>query len=439
MRRWVLLALAAAVALLLVIGVAALAGYLLLRKQPFDVPKWQDPRSQIAPEAIDPALAVAGLSGIPDAELVRLALDTMRPDTAFAILVLSPSISDRESTGDLLLLAQRYRTNNQSAEAVTAYRLAGVLATLSPELSDAERAETSVLAGKGLAELNEYGLAELYFDQTFNVLAYSRYIQAATRRTLWQRLQEGYLAIGEREQARRSLEKSAEEVELISNPQPPLVLPVTSPPSLPEAVQQAELTRRQAAEVLANTLRERGGKAPAELIERLGQALLEEDGQRLTHYDAQLASGIQLSAQISVIRDRIAWLALKYRVALRGYGLSLVPDWEEQAEAVRVELTRAYEALYSKYHELVVALPDASQIDLAREEMLRREILDGTLGRYPNYPAVQRINELIRVTADLAKTRPRAKLWVSVQPYGGIESFILVDDRAILETGGPGS
>ena len=433
MRRWVVLVLAAAVALLLVIGIAALAGYLLMRKQPFDVPKWQDPRSQITPQAIDPALAVAGLSGIPDGELVRLALETMRPDTAFAILVLSPSMGDRESAGDLLLLAQRYRAKGQLAEAVTAYRLAGVLATLSPDLSDTERAETSALAGKGLAELNEYGLAELYFDQTFNILAHSHYIQAATRRSLWRRLQEGYLAIGEREQARHSLEKSGEEIELAANPELLPVLPVAPPPPLPEALQQVELTRRQAAEELANTLRERGGKAPAELIGRLGRALLDEDGQRLAYYESQLASGIQLSAQISVVRQRLAWLALKYRVALRGYGLSLVPDWEEQAEAVRVDLTKAYQDLYAKYHELVDALPDASQIDLAREEVLRREILDGTLGRYPNYPAVQRINELIKVTAGLVEAWPRAKLWVTVQPYGGVESFILVDDRAVLE------
>jgi hypothetical protein len=431
-RNWGLIVLAVATGLLVLVGAASLGAFFLLRKQPFDVPEWQDPLLLVNADRVDPALAVVGLGGVSDGDLSAKALAQARADTTFAILAFSPSIEDRESAGDFLLLASRYRKDNRPEHAIACFRLAGTIATLSPDLPDTVRADTFVLAGEGLADLGEFGLAQLYFDQAYNIATVSPYLQAATRRNIFQRLHQGYQVIGDRERARVSLEQSAEPFPIVTLIEAPPVLPVAEPPLLPLEVQQAEAKRWEAAQMLATALVERGGRAPPELVAALGSALIAEDQAKLPFFDSQLAATPQLSVQISVVQARINWLVVKYRVARRGYGISLVPEWETQVEAIRADLTKSYELLFALYADLIVAMPNAEQIDLATEEILRREILAGTLGRYPNYPAEQRIAQLIQATAHLVESRPGAHMRVVVLPYGGVDSFVLVDDAGFL-------
>jgi len=429
-----LIALAAATVFLVLVGVASLGAFFLLREQPFDVPEWQDPLTLVEPDRIDPALAVAGLGGVSDGDLGAKALAQARADTAYAILVFSPSIGDRESAGDFLLLANRLRGDNRSKLAGASYRLAGTIATLSPDLPDTVRADTFVLAGEGLAALEEYGLAQLFFDQAFNIAMASPYLQAATRRNVFQRLQQGYRMIGDRERARVSLEQSAKPFPMVTVAESPPILPVAEPPLVSLEVQQAEAARWEAAQALSDALVIRGGYAPPELVTSLREALIVEDQAKLPYYDSQLAATPQLSVQISVVQARINWLSVKHRVARRGYGISLVPEWELQAESIRAELTKSYELLFALYADLIVAMPNAEQIDLATEEILRRENLSGTLGRYPNYPAEQRVSQLLQATAHLVELRPGEKMRVVVLPYGGVDSFVLVDDAGFLAT-----
>jgi hypothetical protein len=427
-----LVVLAVATVLLMLVGIASLGAFFLLREQPFDVPEWQDPQTLVDPDHIDPALAVAGLGGVSDADLGAKALAQARADTAFAILVFSPSIGDRESAGDFLLLANRYRNDDRPEHAILSYRLAGTIATLSPDLPDTVRADTFVLAGEGLAELGEFGLAQLFFDQGFNIAMASPYLQGATRRNIFQRLHQGYQMIGDRERARISLERSAEPFPVVSVGEAPPVLPVAESPLVSLEVQQAEAARWEAAQALSDALVVRGGYAPPELVAALREALMVEDQAKLPYYDSQLAATPQLSVQISVVQARINWLSVKYRIARRGYGISLVPEWETQAESIRAELTKSYELLFALYADLIVAIPNADQIDLATEELLRRENLAGTLGRYPNYPAEQRVAQLLQATAHLVESRPGEKMRVVVLPYAGVDSFVLVDDAGFL-------
>ncbi len=434
MRNWVLIVLTVVAVLLVLVGVASFGAFFLLREQPFDVPEWQDPLTLVEPARIDPALAVAGLGGVSDGDLSAKALAQARADTAFAILVFSPSIGDRESAGDFLLLANRLRSDNRTELAIASYRLAGTIGTLSPELPDTVRADTFVLAGEGLAELEEYGLAQLFFDQAFNIAMASPYLQAATRRNVFQRLHQGYRMIGDRERARVSLEQSAEPFPMVTVAESPPILPVAEPPLVSLEVQQAEAARWEAAQALSDALVVRGGYAPPELVTALRETLIGEDQAKLPYYDSQLAATPQLSVQISVVQARINWLSVKHRIARRGYGISLVPEWELQAESIRAELTKSYELLFALYADLIVAMPNAEQIDLATEEILRRENLAGTLGRYPNYPAEQRISQLLQATAHLVELKPGEKMRVVVLPYGGVDSFVLVDDAGFLAT-----
>jgi hypothetical protein len=432
MRRRGLIVLIATTVLLIVVGIASLSAYFLLGSQPFEVPQWQDPLTLVNYSGIDPALAVGGLGGVADKDLVAQALTEGRTDTALAILVFSPSINDRESAGAFLLLADRYQKDGRTEQATNIYRLAGTIATLSPDLPDSGRADTFILAGEGLAGLGERGLAQLYLDQAYGVATVSTYVQPAIRRNLFQRLHKGYLAIDDRERARRSLNMSAEPFSPVAVPEPPPVLPVADVPAVPLEVQEAEAARWRAAQDLARLLSERGGRAPQEALIELANALLAEDQLRVPYYNAQLANATQLPAQISIVQARIDWLVAKYRIARGGYGISLVPEWEMQAEQIRSELTKSYELLFALYADLIVAMPDADQIELATEEALRREILAGTLGRYPNYPAQQRIAQLTQATAQLIESRPDAEMRVMVLPYAGVDSFVLVDDASFV-------
>jgi hypothetical protein len=430
MRKSLLFVLAGVTGLLVIVGVVSLAAYFSMRPQPFQVPPWSDPLTMVNNRGIDPALAIAGLGGVSDRDLVAQALTEGRADTAFAILVFSPSISDRESAGDFILLADRYQKNNQRDRAAYCFRLAGTIATLSPELPDSVRADTFILAGEGLARLGEFGLAQLYLDQAYNVATVSPYVQPAIRRMLFQRLHKGYQAIGDRERARASLDLSAEPFTAVAVAEPPPVLPVAEVPPMPLEVQQAEAARWQAAQKLTQQLVERGGRASESAVRELTTTLLNEDQLRLPTYDAQLTAATQIAAQVSIVQARINWLVTKLRIARGGYGMSLVPEWEAQAEQVRADLTKAYELLFALYAEQIVAMPDASQIEVASEEVLRREILAGTLGRYPNYPAQQRIKQLTEATTRLVQSRPGAEMRVVVLPYGGVDSFVLVDDAS---------
>jgi hypothetical protein len=121
-----------------------------------------------------------------------------------------------------------------------------------------------------------------------------------------------------------------------------------------------------------------------------------------------LAAAAQLSRKIDITIAQIEWLSTKYRVARQAYGLSLVPEWEADAEQIRADLTKTYETLFALYADLIVALPEVSQIDKATEERLRREILTGELGRYPNYPEEQRRKQLWTL-APLITTQPELR------------------------------
>jgi hypothetical protein len=112
-------------------------------------------------------------------------------------------------------------------------------------------------------------------------------------------------------------------------------------------------------------------------------------------------------------------------VARRAYGLSIVPEWEAQAEQIRANLTKTYERLYALYADLIVALPEISQIDRATEERLRREILAGELGRYPNYPEEQRQKQLVDATHQLMATQPELNIFVVIAEVNHKEMYTL--------------
>ncbi len=385
-----------------------------------------NPLDMIEVEKVDPALALASLGGVSEAEVIREAIHKARPETALSALLFEPTLTDRESASNFLSLAAAYPVPEEQAKAILCYRMAGTIAILSPTIPDTGRADIFLQAGEGLIELEENVWAKFYLDQAFIVAARSPSLQAVQRRAIFARLQKNYIAIKERALARESLNISA-------NP-PPLGPPIPTDPILPPSepvplalvVQEAEAERWMRAQELAAILVERGGKAPQEAQQALQAALIAEDRQKLSFYRTEMATTARLTKKIDITMAQIDWLSIKYKVARRAYGISLVPEWEAEAGQIRADLTKTYETLYALYADLIVALPEASQIDKATEERLRREILAGELGRYPNYPEEQRQRQLLEATAHLLETQPDIQLFVGIDTIAGQERYTLV-------------
>jgi hypothetical protein len=313
-----------------------------------------------------------------------------------------------------LRLANQYTAVGNPQKATNAFELAGIVAILAPDLSDTVRADLLLQISEGLIKIDETELAKFYLDQAFTISSRSPYLQAAHRRRIFEQLHKNYSAIEERGMARESLSFSANPPSLDLIAAPSLLLPPIETVALPEVVQDAEANRWQASQELAILLVERGGVAPQSAVNQLAEALVMEDQLKLTFLDEELNNSPQLSERINLIRTKIEWLAIKYRTARGGYGISLVPEWEVSAEQIRADLTKSYETLFALYADLVIALPEASQVNKAKEERLRLEILAGELGRYPNYPEEQRRTQLLSATEELIKTQPEANVFVGV-------------------------
>jgi hypothetical protein len=384
------------------------------------------PLRQLTTDKIDPALALASLGGVPEAEVISEAIDKARPETALAGLLFQPALSNKESAGSFLQLANAYIRQNELAKAVLSYQLASTIATLAPDMSDTVRADVFLQTGEGLLQLKEVTLAKFYLDQAFTIAAKSPYLQAAHRRSIFERLQKSYIILNERALAKQSLNLGANPPNLTLIAEEQILLPQPQPVPLPASAQAAEATRWQAAQELAIKLLESEGSASQAAVRALAEALVREDQEKLAYFAGEINNTSQLSRRTDFIFAQISWLSIKYRVARRGYGLSLVPQWEAEAEQIRADLTKSYENLFAFYADVVVALPEASQLDQATEEKLRQEILAGELGRYPNYPKEQRQKQLSDITNQLISTQPEANLFVGTSTVNNEQMFTLI-------------
>ncbi len=390
-------------------------------------------RSPLDTDQIDPALALASLGGVPESDIISEAIEKERAETALAATLFHPTLSDADSAGSFLLLAPIYTERGEREKGLFCYRLAGLIATLSPELTNTARTDLFFQVSQGLTQLNEPELAKFYLDQAFIIALRSPFLQTVHRRTIFEQLQRGYIALGERELARRSLDLSANppDIEFVSTAG--AILPAGAPVILPEAVQAAEANRWLRAQELAALLVERGGTAPPAAYEALRTALIDEDREKLQFYDAELDRENQIGKRIDLAMAKVAWLSTKHRIARQGFGLSLVPEWETQAEPIRADLTKAYEVLYAAYADLIITLPTATQVEVATAEKLRREVLAGELGRYPNYPELQRQKQLLEAMEQLMVSQPELNVFIGARPVGEREMFTFISPTAISE------
>ena len=422
----------AVVVLILIVGLATFSFLTLPEEPPPPVETFDNPVVAVSPDEVDPALAISLLAGVALDDVIEQAINKARPGTALATIISSPDLSAKEAAGSLLLLGDKFGQREESALAILSYQLAGTMATLSPDLSDTLRADIFLQAGIGLTRLERPILAKIYLDQANLVVGESPYLQAAYRQDVFSGLNRAYLALGLKAEARQSLERSLDPPNLGALPERPLVLPAKQEIALPIQVQEAEARRWRAAQFVVKDLVERGGIVQPEALEALQVALLAEDEAKSIYFAEAVQAEAQLSGKVNIVQAKIAWQSIKYRIAKGEFGLSLVPQWEASVDQIKADLTVGHEELYRLYGDIIVAIPIAEDIDRATEESLRRQVLAGQLGHYPDYPAEPLKMQLLEASARLIETQPSTELRVSYLSVDSTDYYTLISDRDVI-------
>jgi hypothetical protein len=422
---WILLAV---VGLLLVVAVASVIVFGLLRQQP-QVSGWQDPIIAILPWDVAADLALYPLAGAAELDTVDAAIDNGDLETAYAALVFGMDLSDTQRIGRLILLGERFAAAENPERADLAYQQIVDTAVLSPALNDPTRADALLASGRGWAALGENDRALEVYDQVYLIAVQSPFLQMANRRDLLSALETAYRDLGANQRGEDS-RGAIIELDQQTTPHPPV-----SPGEVPDLLRgdavisspevgALEDARRQAAYELLDPL-SAGSDPPADLMASLAQTLQAEDAAKLALYQQELESTTQPNRRISVNQQLVRWLMLKYKVSSGGFGISLVPEWEEGLPEIQSELSKAWEGMWFDYEDLVTSLPDASLIGPGSYAVRRQVLLDGRLGRYPNYPAEQLADKMQDAVQNLIPLQTVDQLYVDSWREDGEFTFFL--------------
>lgn len=435
---WILLGLAA---LLIVVAVGAVAGYLLLRDRPAQpAAAWQDPITGLIPDKIAPEIALYPLAGASDRDTIDLALDEGQLYTAYATLLYTLDLPDTQRIGRLLDLAGRFQQAEDRSMAGLIYQQAYDLAVLSPETSDPQRGDALLSIGRGWAAVEQDEQAMVAYDQAYVVALGSPFLQTAFRRELLTSLTTACQEIGREQEAAQCRQQLAE---MDQRTQPPIPAMAEDPiglfgshdPVSSEQIGSLEETRRQAALAVLKAIAE--GRDPGQGEGgTLAQALQAEDEAKLALYNQELQATTQPGRRANIHWAQVHWLMTKAKIAAQGFGYSLVPAWEEQSAAIRSELSKAYEALRFDYEDIVTSLPEAALMEPGRYEVWRWLLLAGRQGQYANFPEEQLAGKLQETVGKLIAAGAEAPLYVDVRSDEQGLHYFLSPAPAYGETAG---
>jgi len=403
--------------LLVIVGVASGGAYVYLRLSGSS--NSSSPVEQLVSAKVEPSLALATLADVGDVEVVNSALEQGELETAYVTILFSTQLTDKERVGNLLLLGQEYEAAGDRPRAQACYQHASLISTMGPTLSDFGRASNFIQIGESFADWGNREKALFNYDQGFALALHSPFIKDPHKADILGRLAEEYDSIGEREKAAESrvlqaevlytTEESETAPEVI--PDQPIANFLTQIPA-PDAAMVASYEDRRVEIVreLLDFLQDspNGEAVPEELALEATQAFVNEDKARSTAYEDELDSASSMVLRIGVAEARVDWLLIKYRMALGAYGLQLVPAWSDDVEEIAAELAEAHGELHGIYGEQIATFGDETAKDRAWYDVLRLEMMRGSLGLYPNYPEAELISELTEVTGRLVEAGDRS-------------------------------
>lgn len=401
-----------AAALLFCFGVGALGlNFLGPRAPAIDTTKWIAPQDQVETKNIDPASALGILAGTSDVGSVDDALAAGDFEGAFAQIAYSTEFSDANRLGTLLLLGNRYAQGKQTAKAVWMYEYAVFLTLVSPLPSDLTRAQTLLEASQGLKSLGMEANSRAALDQAYLIAQYSFSLPRDTRADLLEQISRVYRAYGAAKLADQARSQAAETSTLanedsVNISRRPFRISVTVPPESTEIKSKLDV-RIGAARELVDALNlnppQSEADMPADLIRALGDALYDEDGTRADFYISEYDAAADASSQLGVLREKLRWLSLKYRVARLGFGLELVPEWQEDVAGIKQEMNDTYAEYFAITEQQANGLEKTDEASRSTEDVLRNALLAGRWGLYSEYDETDlraRLDEISQALRD---------------------------------------
>ncbi|MCL4395206.1 MAG: hypothetical protein M1482_10465 [Chloroflexi bacterium] len=365
-------------------GVSILGAAILYH--PADVPgafDWTPPLQQVDDKALAPATIVLPLTGAQASAALSAAFDNANIENAYALVAYDPTLTDPARIGALLQLGSQYKTARLTRKAANCYQEAALLATLSPAVSDPAREDTYLQAGSALHDLGAADAARMVADQAYLVAQNSPAIQPQPRARLLGQIAEAYAALGATSLASQARSKADDALTTTTPAQDtdarvPFTPKVGALPASP-AVDGVKAARVAAAQQLADDLTNAPPKTaadwPQDSVAQLRSALEDEDAARQTYYDQEIAQATDPAVQLALWQDRVAWLAVKYRVARGAFGIDLVPDWSKDAATIATDWGDALTSMYSLEATQAAALSNPQDAQKADEEVIRRQLI----------------------------------------------------------------
>ncbi|MEP7198717.1 MAG: hypothetical protein ABI874_02760 [Chloroflexota bacterium] len=438
-RGWMVALIGFGAACMFLIGLVFAGGlFLITQQKPAAIvyPTWQDP-TKADKLKIDPVLSIAGLAVSPsaardtnDLTVTSAMLTRGEVDSAFVAAIYATNLSDRQRLAQLQTVGERYAAAEKTAQAKLTYQAVMDIVALSPSLSDFERTEALAQAATSLYNVKERNLAGLALDNGRDIALQSPFLKDASRVVLLGKLLRAAQQGDDSTRIKKLNTDRSNFVDTDPNPtapaEPPDPLPAIDAPPKNDAVTTAQNKRMAVAQKIAQ-LADSGAQIPDELISQLSDALFAEDDQRARVYNAPTPQ-LTLAQKVALARSQVDWLTIKYRVARKAYGVSVVADWEDAVSDLQSDLAKAYEKLTLLRTEQTVGLPKTNDIDLAQMNLVRRQLLAGRLGLYPNFPEDDLVEQLNNLTDKLIGSQPNATLRLKVEKNVDHYFYHLVND-----------
>ena len=382
-RPWIEVTLITGFVFSLLIGVGALAA-LLVSSRGEKTSLTASAFETINPEQIVPQLALAQLAGDPASALAYQAAAAGELETAKAIALTATELPGPQRLTLLMRIGDGFLANGQMSDTALLLTLARAVAVLDPTLGGSERSTALIQIAEGFFDAGEESAAQDAAVQAMRVAEQTPGLLPAHRSNLYENLRPVARKLDDPE--------FAQEIgELARNPyfEPAGVLVEPRLASLESAadddagVQAAKSVRQQAARLLADRIALTGGVDIGPETQTLAAALIREDQTRADFYRRSLNEGMALEDQYALLLDRRNWSALKLRVALKGFGLSLVPEWEQDPNLVLQELGAATANLGLIAEALANSLPDPIDQAMLRTESLLWLAQQAEIDLYP--------------------------------------------------------
>lgn len=381
-------------------------------------------------DALDSSLLLRSLASMPDRQVLGYVLAAGRSESAFAILSFGDTLSDPERANALAALAPAYASAGDTEKAAVCYGQLVSLAVLGVDFHDYQKATLLLQAGDGYAALGRLAEAEESYDRAAELARLSPIVQPSIRVQLLRSVAAKYALLGRGTKA----QAAAADAEGSAFPTVTDSMKAAMPPSPAPAfwqnavswtrLQSLQSQRLQAAIDLIAAMESHPQGPVGAKRQALEQALLAEDAAQEAFYQEQRTLAPSISAGLAVSQLRVNWLTLKWRVAARGFGLSIVADWESHIRDIEAALKRTLEEQYTMRLELATMLPDALQARQRIVDVMVDEIKLGRLGLFPNSPELGLAGDLTEAIRDRIALREDGTLFVVPATRSGTADIV---------------